>query len=149
MPEMHLKQPGFTYSACGPFTKNKERIQKFKETGDANYIYKNELDKACSQHSVVYGDFKDLARRTDSDKVLRDKAFNSAKNRKYDGYQRVLASMVYKFFDEKSFGSGAATFANKSQHKQLVQKYYINQLLKKFKKEQFILDSKTIFRVLI
>ena len=73
MPEMHLKQPGFTYSACGPFTKNKERIQKFKETGDASYIYKNELDKACFQHNVAYGDFKDLARRTASDKVLREK----------------------------------------------------------------------------
>ena len=57
IPEMHLKQPGFTYSACGPFTKNKERIQKFKETGDTSYIYKNELDKACFQHHVAYGDF--------------------------------------------------------------------------------------------
>ena len=97
MPEMHLKQRGFTYSACGPFTKNKEIIQKFKETGDTNYIYKNELDKACFQHDMAYGDFKDLARRTNSDKVLRDKAFNIAKIPKYDGYQRGLASMVYKF----------------------------------------------------
>ena len=96
MPEMHLKQPGFTYSACGPFTKNKERIQKFKETGDTSYIYKNELDKACFQHDMAYGDFKDLARRTASDKVLRDKEFNIAKNPIYDGYQRGLASMVYK-----------------------------------------------------
>ena len=78
MPEMHLKQPGFTYSACGPFTKNKEQIQKFKETGDTSYIYKNELDKACFQHDMAYGDFKDLKRRTFSDKVLRDKAFNIA-----------------------------------------------------------------------
>ena len=102
MPEMYLKQPGFTYSVCRPFTKNKERIQKFKETGDTSYIYKNELDKACFQHDMAYGDFKDLARRTASDKVLRDKAFNIAKNPKYDGYQRGLASMVYKFFDKKS-----------------------------------------------
>ena len=72
MPEMHLKQPGFTYSACGPFTKNKERIQKFKETGDTKYIYRNELDKACFQHGIAYGEFKDLARRTASDKVLRN-----------------------------------------------------------------------------
>ena len=64
MPKMHLKQLGFTYSVCGPFTKNKERIQKFKETGDANYIYKNELDKSCFQHYKSYGDFKDLGRRT-------------------------------------------------------------------------------------
>ena len=88
--EIHLKQPRFTYSACGPFTKNKERIQKFKETGDTSYIYKNELDKACFQHDMAYGDFKDLAKRTASDKVLREKAFNIAKNLKYDGYQRGL-----------------------------------------------------------
>ena len=106
MPEMHLKQPGFTYSACGPFTKNKEIIQKFKETGDTSYIYKNELDKAGIQHDMADGDFKYIARRTASDKVLRDKAFNIAKNPKYDGYQRGLASMVYKLFDEKRKGSG-------------------------------------------
>ena len=58
MSEIHLKQPGCTYSACRPFTKNKERIQKFKETGDASYIYKSELDKACFQHDMVYGDLK-------------------------------------------------------------------------------------------
>ena len=59
MPEMHLRQPGFTYSACGPFTKNKERIRKFKQTGDSRYIYRNELNKACFQHDMAYGDFKD------------------------------------------------------------------------------------------
>ena len=94
MSEMHLKQPGFTYSAGGPFTKNKERIQKFKETVDTSYIYKNELDKACFQHDMAYRDFKDLARRTAFDKTLGDKACNIAKNTKYDGYQRRLASMV-------------------------------------------------------
>ena len=87
IPEMHLKQPGFTYSACGPCTKNKERIQKFKEAEDTSYIYKNKLDKACFQHDMAYGYFKDLARRTAFDKILRDKAFNIAKNPKYDGYQ--------------------------------------------------------------
>ena len=85
MREMHLKQPGFTYRACGPFPKNKERIEKFKETGDTSYIYKNKLDKACFQHDMAYRDFKDLKRRTASDKVLRDKAINIAKNPKYDG----------------------------------------------------------------
>ena len=102
MPEMHLKQTQFTYSACAPFNKNKERIQKFKETGDSRYIYRNELDKACFQHDMAYGDFKDLAKRIAADKVLRDKAFNIAKDPKYDGYQRGLASMVYKFFDKKT-----------------------------------------------
>ena len=74
--------------------------------GDTSYIYKNELDKACFQHDMGYGDLKDLKRRTFSDKVLTDKAFNIAKNPKYDGYQRGLASMVYNFFDKKSSGSG-------------------------------------------
>ena len=72
---MHLKQPGFTYSACGPFTKTKERIQKFKEIGDTSYIYINELDKACFQHDMAYGDFEDLARGTASDKILRDEGY--------------------------------------------------------------------------
>ena len=90
IPEMYLKQPWFTYSAYGPFTKSKNRIKKFKEIGDTSYIYKNELGKACFQHDMAYGDFKDLAKRTASDKVLRDKAFNIAKNPKYDGYQRGL-----------------------------------------------------------
>ena len=112
MPETHLKQPGFPFSACEPFTKNKERIQKFRETGDTNYIYKNELDKACFQHDMAYGDSKDLARRTASDKILIDRAFNIAKNPKYDGYQRGLAFMVYKFFDKQSAGSGVNTHVN-------------------------------------
>ena len=102
MPEMHLKQPGFTYSGCGPFTKNKERIKKSKETGNTSYIYKNEFDKACFQHDIAYGDFKDLKRITASDKISKDKAFNIVKNPKYGGYQRGLASMVYKSFDKKS-----------------------------------------------
>ena len=112
MPEMHLKQPEFTRSAWPPFAKNKERLQKFKETWDTKYIYRNELDKACFQHDMAYGDFKDLARRTASDKILRDKAFDIAKNPKYDGYQRGLASMVYKSFDKKSSGSGVNMPAN-------------------------------------
>ena len=106
MPEMHLRQPQFTYSACGPFTKHKQRIQKFKETGDTNYIYKNELDKACFAHDAAYSDSKDLTKRTAADKILRNRAFNITKDPKYDGYQRGLASMVYTFFDKRSEGSG-------------------------------------------
>ena len=64
MPEMHLKQPGFTSSACGPFTKNKERIEKFMQTGNTNFIYRNELNKACFQHDMAYGKSKYLIRRT-------------------------------------------------------------------------------------
>ena len=80
LPEIHLKQLWFTYNACGPFTKNEEWIEKFKETRDINYIYKNELHKACFQDYITFGDSKDLARRTASDKVLRNKTFNIAKN---------------------------------------------------------------------
>ena len=113
MSEIHLRQPQFTYSACGPFTKHEQRIQKFRETGDTNYIYKNELDKACFVHDVAYSDSKDIAKRTVADKILKNKAFDIAKDPKYDGYQRGLASMVHKFFDskvaspdKKSVGSG-------------------------------------------
>ena len=106
IPEMHLRQPGFTYSACGPFTNNKQRIQRFMETGHTKYIYRNELDKTCFQHDMAYGDFKNLKIRTQSDKVLKNKAFSIASNPKYDGYQRGLASMVYKFFEKKSKGAG-------------------------------------------
>ena len=73
IPEMHLKQPGFTYNACGRFTKNKERIEKSMQTGNTDFIYKNELDKSCFQHDMAYGKSKDLAKRTQSDKVLRAK----------------------------------------------------------------------------
>ena len=146
MPEMHLIQPGFTYSACGPLTKNKERTQKFKETGDTNYIYKNEFNQACFQHDMAHGDFKDLKRRTAFDKVLRDKAFDIAKNPKYDGYQRGLASTVYKFFDKQSKGSGANIEVKPS--KQLAEELH-KLIIITFKKEQFIQNLKTIFGVLI
>ena len=112
MPELYLKQPAFTYSACRPFTKNKEIIEKFMQTGNTDYIYRNELDKACFQHDMAYGISKDLAKRTQSDNVLRDKAFKIASDPKYDGYQRGLASMVYKFLDKKSSGSGVAIEPN-------------------------------------
>ena len=121
IPEMHLKQPDFTSSACGPSTKNKERTEKFMKTVNTDFIYKNELDKACFQHDMAYGKTKDLVKWTQSDKVLKDKAFKIANNPKYDGHQRGLASMVYQFFDKKSAlldkskGSGiAASLANKS-----------------------------------
>ena len=106
MPEMHLKQPGFTYSACGPFTKNKERFEKFMQTGNTDHIDKNDLGKTCFQHEMAYGKFKDLAKITQSDKVLRDKAFEIESNPKYDGSQRGLVSMVYTLFNKKSTGSG-------------------------------------------
>ena len=69
MPEMHLKQPGFTYSACGPFIRNKERIEKFIQTGNTGFIYRNELDKSCFQHDIASGKSKDLTKRTQSMKL--------------------------------------------------------------------------------
>ena len=113
MPEMLLKQPSFTYSACGPFTKIKERIEKFMQTGNKNFIYKNELDKACFQHDMAYGKTKDLVKRTQSDNILKDKAFKIAIDPNYDGYQRGLASMVYKFFDKKSTSLNKSASLNK------------------------------------
>ena len=154
MLEMHLNQPGFTYSACGTFTKNKERIKKFKETGDTSYIYKNELDKACFQHDMAYGDFKDLKRRAASDKILRDKAFNIAKNPKYDGYQRGLASIVYIFFNKKSPSlpdksvSGSGVNIEVKHNEQLAKELH-KPVIRNLKKGTFILDLKTTFGVLI
>ena len=123
---MHLRQSQFTYSACGPFNKHKQRIQKCKETGDINYIYKKELDKACFAHDPAYSDSKDLTKRTVSDNALRDKAFNIAKDPKDDGYQRGLASIVYKFLDKKSKGSAVTALANKclSQNQQLAEELH-------------------------
>ena len=132
IPEMHLNQPQFTYSACGPFTKNKERIQKFKETGDSRYIYRNELDKACFQHDMTYGDFKNLPKRIAADKFLRDKAFNIVKNPKYDGYQRELASVVYKFFDKKTAVSGIKSM---QQNEKLAKELH-KPIIKNFKKRK-------------
>ena len=116
--------------------KTKKEFKNLKETGDTNYIYKNELDKACFQDDMAHGDFKDLARRTASDKILRDKAFDIAKNPKYDGYQRGLVSMIYNFFDKKVPGSGIDINANNEHpldlatqklaeelHKQIIRKF--------------------------
>ena len=128
MPEIHLRQPQFTYSACKPFTKHEQRIQKFKETGDTNYIYKNELDKACFAHDAAYSDSKDLTKTTVADKILRNKAFDIAKDPKYDGYQRGLASTVYNFFDKTSSGSGVKLIPQNEQlanelHKPIIRKF--------------------------
>ena len=126
MPEMHLKQPEFSYSACGPITKNKERMQKFKQTRDSRQINKNELDKACFQHDMAYGDFKDLAKRTAADKVLRDNTFNIQIQNIYE-YQIGLASMVYKFFNKKTTGSVKSIPQNEQlaeeRHKPIIRKF--------------------------
>ena len=123
MPEMHLKQPGFTYSVSGPFTRNKQRIQKFMETGDTSYTYRNELDKVCFQHYMAY-----------------------ASNPKYDGYQRGLASMVYKFFDKKSKGRGIKNEIKENQqlanelHKPIIRKFKKRKVYSPFKKNIWGVD---------
>ena len=97
------------------------------KSGNTDFIYKNELDKACFQHDMAYGKSKDLVKRTQSDKVLRDKAFKIASDPKYDRYQRGLASMVYKFFDKKSKGSGITNELNyqlaNELHKSIIKKF--------------------------
>ena len=141
MPEMHLRQPQFVYSACGPFTRHKERIKRFKKTGDTRYIYRNELDKAGFHHDSAYADHKDLINRTKSDKVLRDKAYDIASNPEYDGYQRGLASIVYKFFDKKSMGSGIKKDTTKASsliladelHKLVIKKFNKRKVYSQFK----------------
>ena len=130
---MYLKQLEFTCRASGPFAKNKERLKKFKETGDSRHVYQNELDKASFQRDMAYGDFKDLNKGTAADKALRDKAFHFAKNPKYDGYQRGLALMVYKFFDNKT--SGGTVKNEIMSNKELVEE--LNKLIiRKFKKRK-------------
>ena len=136
MPEMHLRQPRFVYSACGPFTRHKERIKEFKRTGDTHYIYRNELDKACFQHDSAYADHKDLINRTEADKVLRDKVYDIASNPKYDGYQRGLASMVYKFFDKKSTGSGFKKLKNMARSSSILADERHKPIIRKFDKRK-------------
>ena len=139
MPKMHLRQPQFVYSASGPFTRHKERIKKFKQTGDTCFIYRNELDEACFQHDSAYANHKDLINRTKADKVLRDKVYNIASNPEYNGYQRGLASMVYKFFDKKSMGSGFKKLKNSSSiladelHKPVVKNFEKRKVYSQFK----------------
>ena len=137
LPEIHLRQLQFVYSACGPFTRHKERIKNFKQTGGTRYIYRNELDKACFQPDSAYADHKDLINRTKSDKVLRDKAYNIASNPEYDGYQRGLASIVYKFFDKKSMGSGTTKWSSlifaDELHKLVIKKFNKRKVYSQFK----------------
>ena len=130
MPEMHLKQPGLTYSSCGPFTRNKERIEK--------------LDKACFQHDMAYGKSKYLTKRAQSDKVLRDKAFKIASDTKFDGYQRGLASMVHKFFIKILVR--VALLLSQITNSQI---NFIGRLLRKLRDEKFIHHLETISGLLI
>ena len=132
---MHLRQPQFVYSACGPFTRHKERIKEFKCTGDTHLLYRNELDKACFKHDAAYAKYKDVENRLISDQKLRNSAYDIASNPKYDGYQRGLASMVYKFFDSKVAPLDKKTMSGKGikNNKVLAEELY-KPVIKKFNK---------------
>ena len=145
MPEIHLRQLQFTYNACGPFTRHGDRIQKFKETGDTNYVYKNELDKACFVHDAAYSDSKDLTKRTIAGKNLKNRAFDIAKDPKYDGYQTGLVSMVYAFFDSKVSGSGAKLIPENEQltnelHKPIIRNFEKRKVYSTFKDNIWCVD---------
>ena len=132
-------------SACGPFTKHTQRIQDYLNTGKLSYIYKNDLDKACFQHDMAYNKFKDLEKRTQSDIVLKNKALKIASNPKYNSYERGLASMVYKSFDNKSKGAGLKeNQGNFLQNSQLADELH-KPIIGKFKKEKFSLLLETIW----
>ena len=133
MPKLHFKQPGSTTSACGTFTKHCEIIKKFRETVDLKHSYRNKLDEACFVRNAAYSDGKDLAKRTISDKILNDRAYEIARNRGYDGYQRVLASMVYKFFDKKTeSGVGVKEQLAEELHKPVIKKFKRRKVFAKF-----------------
>ena len=142
MPDMYLYQPKIVkHSACGPFTRHQQRIHQFMKDGKLSHIAKNKLDAACFQHDAAYNMCKDLKNRTQSDIVLKNKTYKIAADPKYDGYQRLLASMVYKFFDKRPKGSGM-------ENKQLADELR-NQLLETLIEEKCILAIKIILGVLI
>ena len=141
---MHFKQTGFTYSACGPFTKGKKWIAKFLQARNTDFIYRNELDKAWFQHDMDYGKSKDLSKRTQSDKFLRDKAYKL----------QVIQNMIVIKEDQLQWFTSfliKSLVEVVSLMNQIInwQMNFINQLLENFKKEKFIHLLETIFGVLI
>ena len=135
MPEMHLRQPQFGYSACGPFTRHKERIKEFKGTGDTRLLYRNELDKACFKHDAAYAKYKGVENRLISDQKLRNSGYDIASNPKYDGYQRGFASKVYKFLDSKVAPLDKKTGKGKKNNKILAEELH-KPVIKKFNKRK-------------
>ena len=132
--KLHLRQPGFTYSACGPFTEHRQRIKKIRETGNLKRLCRSESHKACYLHNAAYSDSKDMAKGTISDKIRKDRHFQIDMNRNYDGYQRALASMVYKFFDKKT---GLRVSVNEhlaeELHKPVIKKFKRRKVYARFK----------------
>ena len=136
MSKLHLKQPGFTSSVCGPLTKHCERIQNFREADNLKPLYRNELDKASCAHDAAYSDSKELAKRTISDKILKYRTYKIARTRGYDEYQEALASMVYKLFDKKTgLGAVETSRAEVSVNEQLAEELH-KPVIKKFKRRK-------------
>ena len=146
LPEMHLRQPGFTQSACVSFTKKQRKNKSFKQRGYLRSIQENLLDKTCFQHDMAYGNFEDLPKRTAADKVLCYEAVYIAKNPKYDGYQRVLTSVTFKSFDKKS--SGSCVQSEVIPNEELDEELH-KLIIRKFVKRKYIHVLKTTFEVLI
>ena len=147
MPEMHLGQPQFVYSTCGPFTRHKERIKELKRTGDTRLLYRNELDKACFEHDAAYAKYKDVENRLISDQKLRNSAYDIASNPVYDGYQRGLASMVYKIFDSKVAPLNKKTMSGKGiKNNKILAEELHEPAIKKFNKKKYIHNLKIIYR---
>ena len=137
MPEMHLRQPQFVYSACSPFTRHKERIKEFKCSGDMRLLYRNELDKACFKHDAAYVKYKDVENRLISDQKLKNSAYDIVSNPKYDGYQRGLARMIYKFFDSKVAPLDKKTMSSKGiKNNNILAEELHKPVIKKFNKRK-------------
>ena len=119
-------------------------VKEFMHTQNINYIYKNDLDKACVQHDMTYSKYKDFVKRTEPDKFLRDKVLKIASNPKYDGYERGLASVAYELFEKKYTGSGIKSTLNQ----QLADELH-KAIIRNLKDAKSILLLKTIFGELI
>ena len=138
---MHLWDPKVKkYSACGPFTRHQQRINEFMRDGRFSHIAKNKLDAACFQHDSAYNKYKDSVNRKQSDIVLKNKALKIAIDPKVNGYQRSLATMIYKFFNKRMRGSGL-------ENKQLAEELH-KPIIKHFKRKKVYSSFKTIFGVL-
>ena len=132
--ELHLKEPGFTKSACRQFTKHRERIQKFRETVNLKHLYRNELDKAFFPRDAAYFDSKDLAKRTILDKILKDRAYEIDRNRNDGGFQRALASIIYKIFDKKTVSGMSVNWQlDEELHKPVIKNFKRRKIYAKFK----------------
>ena len=134
LPELHLKQPGFAYSACGRFTKNRGRIQKCRQSGNLKHLYRNELDKACFANDTAYSDNKDVVEIIMSDKILKDRTYKIATSYECDRCQRALASMVYKFFDKKKrLGASVNEELAEELHKPVIKNFKRRKVYARFK----------------